>query len=87
MSRDGAAMCPYPLLRGRSLNNVHQSNVANSAGRPVCPDVPLAVGETQWQLLILFGWQRMVLMHDAPPAVDLAQTQGQSKFERFPLTV
>src|SRR6266699_1936539 len=29
----------------------------------------------------------MVLMHDAPLAVDLAQTHGQSKFKRFPLTV
>jgi hypothetical protein len=26
----------------------------------------------------------MVLMHDAPSAVDLTQTQGQSKFKRFP---
>src|SRR5712691_10520855 len=26
-------------------------------------------------------------MHDAPLAVDLAQTHGQSKFKRFPLTV
>jgi len=27
----------------------------------------------------------MVLVHDAPLAVDLAQTHGQSKFENFPL--
>ena len=35
----------------------------------------------------LLGRQRMVLVHDAPREVDLAQTHCESKFERFPLAV
>src|ERR1700732_379032 len=36
---------------------------------------------------LLVGWQRMVLVHDPPRAVDFAQTHCQSKFESFPLAV
>jgi len=33
----------------------------------------------------LSGGQRMMFVHDAPPAGNFAQTHGQPKFERFTL--
>src|SRR5258708_14641326 len=46
---------------------------------PSCVTIPPPSGS----LRFLSGRQRMMFVHDAPPAVNLAKTYGQPKFERF----
>src|SRR5882762_2537054 len=45
------------------------------------------ISSQTWPLWKLLRRQRMMLMNNAPPATNLSETHGQSKFELFPLAM